>query len=129
MVVKRERVPGRHRKREREREGLVTIIMDIKGLSARSACSPPLQFGRRGYDGGRKEGVCIKKLTGETLLFPARFALLSHICLGAVSLINNNLPSAARHARKQTNKTHTHSAHMHTQREGCKRITDLMKQR
>lgn len=33
--------------REEGREVLVTIILEIKGLSAYSACSPSLQFGRR----------------------------------------------------------------------------------
>lgn len=35
------------REREEGREVLVTIILEIKGLSAYSACSPSLQFGRR----------------------------------------------------------------------------------
>lgn len=45
MAVKRES----ERQREKGgKEALVTIILEIKGLSAYSACSPPLQFGRRG---------------------------------------------------------------------------------
>lgn len=34
-------------KLRRGREGLVPIVMEIKDLSAYSACSPPLLFGRR----------------------------------------------------------------------------------
>ncbi len=52
MVVKgeREKEAGVYREREEERGrgGLVTIILEIKDLSACSACSPPLQLREEG---------------------------------------------------------------------------------
>lgn len=80
MAVKSER--GRDRKRERgerEREGLVTIILEIKGLSACSACSSALQFGRREQDGGTHQEADWKNFPFFFYLFLFFSALLSYL--------------------------------------------------